>query len=528
MATAIYARRSTDSDDKQVLSLPAQLEWARMKCVDLGLTARYVFEERRSAKQIGRPEFARMMKLVRDGAVDSIVCWKADRLARNALDGGAVLHALEQKQLSQIITSDRTYTREGDEQFLLHLELGLSTKFSTDLGKNVRRGFAEKLRRGEWIGLAPLGYLNRREGKSHSVIVTDPSTAPYVRDLFRLAASGDHSLNELARLATDDWKLVRTKRRVTSRSRGLALSGVEKILKNPFYFGGMRYQGQLFAGSHEPLVSQEMFDHVQDVLAGRRTVAERPSRHDFAFTGLLRCSECGRRYTAYVRRKPSGRSYIYYACTLHMREDCGQPILAEHKIESAVFEALQMLTISSNDADQCLEILTLLESSDVERENREMARHQKLLDEVHVRQARLLDLLVEGVITKADYDGKRRELASREAEHQLATDGGRQLHGERIELVRSLFRSLVDAAQLFTGLPPAEKKRFLRDLNIELEAVDGKIRVHAGKPTSIVLRSRGSSTTAGASGGSLQLAAREIYRQFIRAEEGGTALGQAA
>src|ERR1043166_7508914 len=198
---AIYARKSTESDDRQVQSLDAQLHWPLERCVHLGFRDPLIFTEAQSAKTPGRPEFNRLMALVEAGDVDTIVTWKADRLARNARDAGTVQWALESGQLKQIITSDRPYTQDADVGVFLGLELSLSAKYSKDLSKNVQRGIAEKLRRGEWSWKAPLGYRNLRETADHSTIVVDEEKARYVRRRFALAPSGDYSVGRLADVA---------------------------------------------------------------------------------------------------------------------------------------------------------------------------------------------------------------------------------------------------------------------------------------------------------------------------------------
>jgi site-specific DNA recombinase len=128
--TAIYARKSTESDDRQVLSLDAQLHWAREACAKLGVREPLVFTEARSAKLPGREVFGQLMRAVNAGRVDTIVCWKADRLARNAADAGAVLFALESKRLTAIVTADGTYAADADSELMLGILLGFSAKYS--------------------------------------------------------------------------------------------------------------------------------------------------------------------------------------------------------------------------------------------------------------------------------------------------------------------------------------------------------------------------------------------------------------
>jgi len=225
---AIYARKSTESDDRQVLSLPAQLAWAREVCRAHGFGDPLLFQEARSAKTPGRPEFDQMMQLVAKGEVQIIVCWKADRLARNARDGGTVLYALETKHLAQIITADRTYNGVADDELVLAIELGLSSKYSKDLSRNVQRGLEEKWRRGEWTSHAPIGYKNVRENADHARVVLDPVLAPKVQELFRLAATGNYSVNDLTAIARDEWRVNLRRLWRHSAPRGISASAAHE------------------------------------------------------------------------------------------------------------------------------------------------------------------------------------------------------------------------------------------------------------------------------------------------------------
>lgn len=485
---AIYARRSTDTEDKQVQSLPAQLFWARDICGRNGIVDPLIFEERRSAKTPGRPEFNKLLNLIQKGEVDTVVCWKADRLARNALDGGSILYALESKKLARIITSDRTYAGQADEEFILHLELGLSAKFSKDLSKNTKRGMEEKWRHGEWTGIAPLGYLNRRDDRNHGTIVVDGRAAPYVRKLFELAATGNYSLLRLAQLAEEEWRLnfIR-RRRANSRRRGIPLNTIQRILRNPFYVGMMRIKGQMMPGSHPPLINKALFDRVQDVLAGRRVSAERPQTKSFAFSGIIRCGGCGRRLSAYTKVKPSGRTYTYYICSNRSKKRCSQPQIVEHEFTAAIEDALMHITLTPEDKENCLRVVGELAAARLTTAGEEKDRLIAEITAFEHQNRRLLDLLLEGAISQDDYNYKRAELGAQLAAAQMKLGVFSADFQQRIELARNFFSALPEGVSDFQAAENEGKKGIVRSLGLELIAEDKKVRVHAEKPTSILL-----------------------------------------
>src|SRR5262249_9672037 len=125
----IYARKSTESDDRQILSIDSQVQELKLLAARRGLHVDEVLPEARSAKARGRPVFAQLMKRVGKGAIASVLCWKIDRLARNHLDHGAVLQALADGTLPRVITPERDYTADGNDRFLGNFEFGIATKY---------------------------------------------------------------------------------------------------------------------------------------------------------------------------------------------------------------------------------------------------------------------------------------------------------------------------------------------------------------------------------------------------------------
>ena len=484
--TAIYARKSSESDDRQALSLDAQLHWAAEACAKSGTHDPLTFKEAKSAKKPGREEFGRMMAAVAKGEVDTIVCWKADRLARNAADAGTVLFALESKRLRRIITSDGVYADDADSELMLGILLGFSAKYSKDLSKNIRRGMEEKLRRGEWAWTAPFGYKNVRLSADGAVIAVDDEMAPYVRELFKLAATGAYSIDALARITRDDWKVRKPQRRANSTKLGLSHTTIVHILTNPFYRGLLVVKGEVYPGTHEPLVSQKLFDKVQQALGLRRKTTDRPKRHVFTFGGLVRCHGCGRTLTGTITKSKSGKPYTYYVCSNKMRRRCSQPRLSETVLLRQVAATLRRLAITEEEYAIAFRILQDAEARGKAQAAQQKTRAEAELKHVEAQQSRLLDLLLAGTITQEDYDFKRRELAGRRAEATLTAAHAEADLAERFQNARKFLESLVDADALFERLPVPEKRLFLRSLRFQIEAAGEKPRLDAEEPTVMV------------------------------------------
>lgn len=484
--TAIYARKSSESDDRQALSLDAQLHWAADVCARNGICEPLIFTEAKSAKKPGREAFGRMMEAVGKGEVDTIVCWKADRLARNAADAGSVLFALESKRLKRIITSDGVYADDADSELMLGILLGFSAKYSKDLSKNIRRGMDEKLRRGEWAWAAPFGYKNVRLSADRAVIAVDDEMAPHVRELYKLAATGAYSIDALARITRDEWKVRKPLRRANSTRLGLSHTTIVHILTNPFYRGLLAVKGEVYPGTHKPLVSQQLFDAVQRALGERAKTTDRPKRHVFIFGGLLRCNACGRTLTGTITKSKSGKFYTYYFCSNTMRRRCTQPRLSEAGLLEEVRGMLRRLAITKEEYAMALRVL-----EDAEKRGKEQIGHQKIraeaeLKQIDVQQSRLLDVFLTGAITQDDYDFKRRELAGRRAEAMLTAAHAEAELSDKFQNARRFVESLVDADALFDRLSIAEKRLFLRALKFQIGAAGQKAHLDVEEPAAMV------------------------------------------
>jgi len=489
---AIYARKSSESDDKQAKSIEEQLAWARLKCAELGTPELLVYQEARSARRPGRVEFGRLMAAVWSGEINTIVTWKADRLARNPSDGGNVQQALMEGKLV-VITSDRRYS-EADDQFMLNIEFGFSTKYSQDLSKNVMRGLQSKWERGEWAGLAPIGYLNvtgeRERRLRGGAIVVDPATAPRVKQLFQLCESGGYSLRDLTSMAVNDW-FLQFRRTTDARAPGhYPMASIGRVLSNPFYYGVIRVKGKLLPGSHEPLISKATFDRVQRIVSGRRTAAERPSKHVFPFSSLIECSLCGHRFTAYTVHKRSGRSYTYYRCSMGSK-GCAQPHITEREIIEVITPALKKVALTPAERDRCIEVIheiNLEESeaavSDLDRLRREQAGLVR-------KSSRILDLYVDGKLT---HDEKL-ALTADNQEQTHAVDikirAAKQGQQDWIELAERFFEALTDAKIVFDASDPSEKRVLLRSLHIKLLATPEKLHLDVGKAATVVMNRGG-------------------------------------
>ena len=285
----LYARKSTDVEDKQVLSIEAQLAELRALAKRDGLEIVEEFVEKRSAKMPGRPVFEEMLKRIECGDAQGVVCWKIDRLSRNPVDSGRISWLLQQGTIQKIITHDKAYFPH-DNVLLMSVEFGMANQYIRDLSVNVTRGLRQKARQGVYPSIAPLGYLNDPYTKT---IVVDRRKAPLVRKAFELYAKNESRLEDIAQFLFE--RGIKT-----GATRGWNKGGGESqkdqitfLLSN--FFSAI---SPIAANVRTPLptVSKELFDRVQKILALRSRAHHKAVNEPRI--AALRCGECGFSITA--------------------------------------------------------------------------------------------------------------------------------------------------------------------------------------------------------------------------------------
>jgi len=385
----IYARKSSESEDRQVQSIDDQLNALRNLARQRVLIVVSELTESRSAKAPGlRPVFADMLARIEAGEADGIICWHMNRLFRNSVDYGQVAWMLQQGVIKSIRTVDREYLPE-DNVLLMAVEAGVATQYVIDLKKAVIRGMESKAEKGWFPGKAPPGYTNDKISKQ---IKVDLPRFKLVRQAWNLLLSGSYTVPQIHdRL--HDWGFPKTAR-----------SNLYKLFSNPFYYGWFSFRGTLHPGNHEPMLTKQEFDRAQAILHKPNHI--QPKKHEFAFTGLIRCGTCGCLVTAERRVKSypktgNTRVYVYYHCT--GSKGCSKSGVRAEMIEEQIAAAIEGCSVDA-DFEPLLEQMS--RRHELEQPGNELAvveQTRLAIRKARDRLGRLLELRLSGEIEADEY-----------------------------------------------------------------------------------------------------------------------------
>jgi DNA invertase Pin-like site-specific DNA recombinase len=362
------------------------------------LDIKKIYIEAKSAKKPNnRPIFDEMIQKIEDGEADGILCWQINRLSRNPIDSGKLQWLLQQGTLKSIQTIDRQYLPD-DNALLFSVEAGSANQYILDLSKNAKRGILRKLESGWKTGVAPMGYLNDKENK---IIIKDPERFNLIRKMWDLMLTGSYTPPKILDIANKEWGFM-TRKSKRMGGNPLSRSSIYKIFTNLFYAGIIENNKAQYEGKHEKMITLEEYDRVQ-ILLGRKG-KPRPQKHEFAFTGSIRCAECGCLYTAETKQKlikSTGeiKKYTYYHCTRRRKDiKCSQrKSIREDNLELQIEKEIEKYTILPEFLHWALEGLN--KKNDTEIENRTkiyemqheaLTQAQKELDELTKMRYRLL------------------------------------------------------------------------------------------------------------------------------------------
>ena len=376
----LYVRKSQDRDDRQIASIDDQITEMTMRAKRNGYIIVKIFSESKSAKKPGRPVFNEMMEYMKKEKIHGLICWKLNRVARNAFDAGLVTEMLQCGVIKHISSSDREYY-PTDNVLMILIDFGIATQYSKDLSSDIKRGLRNKAKNGWYpYSTLPIGYLHNPIKDQPKQILKDKKRFLIVKELWRLILTNAYSVSELKRIAD---KMGLTSLRGTSFAR----SSLFNLFTNPFYCGYFVWNNEngesiKILGHHDKMITEAQFNQVQRIL-GSRSQNSAPRGYDFTYRGLISCGECSHSVIAQRKKQiicskcknkssiiqrdhckfcntrisemiaPTVIEHIYYGCSNRYRKQCSQKFVNEKVIEKAITDALRETEITKKIYDWC-------------------------------------------------------------------------------------------------------------------------------------------------------------------------------
>lgn len=431
----VYKRKSSDSEDKQVLSLDSQnrvLSESISNYSSFNIVNNY--SESKSAKAPGRLKFNEMCEKLERKEADYIICWQLNRLARNPVDGGRIIWLVQNYGI-KIVTPSKIY--DVNDILLLYVEFAMSNQFINDLRKNTMRGLEDKLRAGISPTLAPVGYYNdttKKQGLRD--ILEDKERFLLVRKMWDLFLTGNYTPEKIMDIANNQWSFKQRNGRPLSRTK------IYEIFSCIFYTGKFyEYSGKVYDnGVQKPMISIDEYEKAQRLLGNRGKIGI--TKRTFSFTGFIKCV-CGSGITAHERYRkicskchlkynaqnndvcpkcqcpaPEKTSYFcYYHCTKKVDKNCKQPYTTLKSLNEQIDNILSLLYVPQEFVDWALG--ELQKSNKVELDNRNVIEDniQNGLKQVNAELDNLLKMYISAenknktLLSTSSYIGKKEELS---------------------------------------------------------------------------------------------------------------------
>src|SRR3989344_3406564 len=434
----IYCRKSSEDEERQVLSIEAQLTELREFAKQQNLFIVREYEESQSAKEPGRGVFNDMLGEIEKGTAQGILAWNPDRLARNSVDGGRVIYLVDTGKITTLKFPTFWFEPTPQGKFMLSVAFGQAKYYTDNLRENILRGIRQKIRRGELSAKPPLGYFNEPRLRT---IEPDKKTFAKVKECLGAFATGQFTLTGIQRKMFSVGLVGKT-------AKHPALASISHILDNPFYYGHFRYRGDVHAGTHKPMITKKLFDQIQTALVQNGKPRKKRGPKNFQFLGFATCGVCGYAITAERHIKKT------ITCTENR-------FLREEILTEQVKNLCQKVSLPDEWREKFL--------AKLENENKE-SRHssdlfaQNLRDQISaikIRLERLTDAYLGEALELAEYQEKKNVLMAEKKTIEEKLSDFERKGNHWLELMRNWVIEANQAENLSKQENPSRMRDFL-------------------------------------------------------------------
>lgn len=452
-----YIRVSTTRQGERSVSLPEQREAILRYASRQGLNITQWYEEQQTAAKRGRPIWMTMLKSLRHGKARGVVIHKIDRSARNLKDWADLGDLIDQGIEVHFANESLDMNSRGG-RLSADIQAVVASDYIRNLREEAKKGIYGRLKQGFYPLPAPLGYVDNGAAKPKTI---HPEKGPLVRKAFELYASGAYSIPRLV----DELHRIGLR---SHREGKVSQNGLWKMLKNPFYVGVIRIfrTNQMFEGNHEPLISRQMFERVQDIMHGR--LGTRTRTFELLFRRTIRCANCKHHLIGEVQK-----NHVYYRCH---QKGCPSTSVREEAVDAVIRDSLNKLQPNAAEKAYLAKRVVEVRANWIAELEGQRAKINMRLQQISDRLNRLTDAYVDQSIEKDIFEERKAALffERQEIKEKLARiDRGEssmpdELNGY-VELINTAFSAYLEASD-------EGKRRLLKsvtsNLSVNAKSID--------------------------------------------------------
>ena len=481
---AVLLARVSTKEQEEGYSIAAQKHRLQQYCERKGFDIIRTFELVESSTMGDRKDFMEMLKFIkRQSGTVALVADKVDRVQRSFKEF-PMLDSLIQTGKIELHFNTENYIIHKDsvsqERLMWSIGVVMAQSYVDSLSDNVKRSIDQKLRIGEWIGTAPIGYLNSRDERGRSTVIIDEFRSPLIRRMFEEYATGEHTLADLTRKAKE-WGL----RNARGNQGELAKAQVHRLIQNPFYYGEMEVKGKKYPHVYQPIITKELFDACQAVRLGWHKKPFKYAEKDYVFRGLMTCATTGRTITADTKTKtyPSGKTSEWtYLISWNPDNPKKKVWTREDKVLSEIEDVFQQMAVDADLKDEIVEYAKRSCETEKVYHKKQIAELNKEYTTIQGKLDKLTDLLLDDAISRTEHENKRLKLKLRQLEiagqldsFTMADDGFR-------DAVVDLLGLTAEAHQIFKGSSNEGKRRLINFVFSNLQLEGQKLRFFLRQP----------------------------------------------
>ncbi|MFH0942662.1 MAG: recombinase family protein [Candidatus Beckwithbacteria bacterium] len=411
----IYSRVSTEEQANEGKSIEVQIDLCRKWAKENKYSIVDVYPEPgKSATTLkGRTKLQEAIAQCQDEKIDALLVMDTDRLARNPSDHFLIKNSLLKGGTKIVAVNQLMIDNSAEGNFMEAVMAGLNAFQSEITGRKVKKSLEKKCQIGDWPGWAPLGYININKGtddQPQRIIEIDPERGPLISELFRLYSTGNYSIDALGDMLFDMG--LRSK-----RGKRVYRSILYNVIKNIFYTGMLKYNGQVYKGNHKPLTAQEIFEACQKITQIHNQNACRRRKYRWLLTGLVYCGDCGNRfYTSWNHKK---RKAYYHGS---IRYGCSEYVPLE-ELEEKVANELKDIQFSRSFTERVTKKAKELVQKSRETREEEIQTLRNRVKAFEAKRNTLEDNLLDQTIDKETFKRKHNELEVQiqNLENEIAT-----------------------------------------------------------------------------------------------------------